>query len=343
MLFEGLAQAFWIALVASAVMAYPTYRLLLSLKSRQTVSQYAPEGHQAKQGTPTMGGIIIVIGVSVGLLFGPRSGYLDGPGWSRNTLFVGGSQLSFTLLLFLAFAAIGFIDDFLVPRLIKGKRGLGWKQKIVLELMAALLAIPALELPVNLTFIAVTVFVILFFSNAYNFSDGLDGLSSLLALSLFGGLGVLAFISGAQNAAICAAVVGAILPFLLLNAPPARMFMGDVGSLPIGALLGLEVCRLFLPPGGPSSGQAPLAITIPNLAALATLSLVMIAELVPVPLQIFWVKVFKKRIFPYTPIHHAFEKAGWPETRVVFMFAIAQALCVAGAISMLIWLPPGAQ
>jgi len=349
----GVIPAFWIAFGASAIAAYPIFRLLLALKSRQTVSQFAPEGHQVKQGTPTMGGLIILIGIVSALVVIPtwalrsfgvpvvpvgtpsRGG--DFESWGQ----IHGFQAVATLLLVLAFAAIGFIDDFLVPRLIKGKRGLGWKQKILMQVLAALLAVPAVGLGWSAAGVGATVFVVLFFSNAYNFADGLDALAGTLGVLLFGGLGVLSYIAGGIDVPICAAMVGAFLPFLFLNAPPAKVFMGDVGSLPIGALLGLEVVRLFTPAGRlalQAADSAPYALAWPVLTAFAIFSFVMLAEIAPPPLQVFWVKVFKRKLFPFTPIHHAFEKAGWRETRVVFVFGLVQALCVALAITLICYL-----
>lgn len=305
---------FWVALLASAIGAYPIFRLLLALKSRQTVSQYAPEGHQLKQGTPTMGGLIIVFGMVVAM-----GGYLVSGYTNRDACLP-------AIALVLAFAAIGFIDDFVVPRLIKGKRGLGWKQKIIMEFFASLLGVWALGVPLVSWQAGLVVFLILFYSNAYNFSDGLDGLAGTLALLIFGGLAALAMCFGQQDIGPYGVVIGATIPFLLLNAPPAKIFMGDVGSLPIGAFMGLMVTQIGL--------NSEIGSPVGRWTALAILSLVMVAELVPVPLQIFSVKVFKRKLFPYTPIHHAFEKAGWKETRVVFVFALVQLLCVAVALSV---------
>ncbi len=336
--YEQALSFFWVAFPASAVAAYPVYRLLIALKSRQTVSQYAPEGHQVKQGTPTMGGIIVLVGVIVGLFVRCfPTGNNSTPAFA-------------TLGLVVAFALIGFIDDFVVPRLFKGKRGLGWKQKILMELVASVLGIYAVGVPLLSLDAGVAVFVILFFSNAYNFSDGLDGLSGSLAILIFCGLAALGGVYGFRDVSPSLIVIGATLPFLFLNAPPAKLFMGDVGSLPIGALMGVVVLSLLLNPAAAvfHPNLVEDRFVVPNtfiwsaqtVVPLLILSLVMIAELVPPPMQIFWVKVFKKKLFPYTPIHHAFEKAGWKETRVVFVFAIVQIVCIAAAVSTAIAMRP---
>jgi phospho-N-acetylmuramoyl-pentapeptide-transferase len=142
---------------------------------------------------------------------------------------------------------------------------------------------------------------------------------------LFGLVGVQSALSITNGPLLMSQIIaGATLPFLFWNAPKARVFMGDVGSLAIGSFLGASFFA-----GTRSS--TPMAIPPYGYLALFLWSFVMIAELVPVPLQIASVKLRKKKLFPYTPIHHAFEKAGWPETRVVFMFVIVQVCCSVAA------------
>lgn len=305
--------AFWAAFAASAVAAWPVYRVLLALRSRQTVSEYAPEGHQAKQGTPTMGGIIVLIGIAAGFWYG---GVRDPALWMAT----------------FGFAAIGFVDDFVVPRTRPGKRGLGWKPKIMMQAAVAAGALALWPFELGPQGLAVCFTLILFFANAYNFADGLDGLAGTIGALLatgFAGLAAINLTPSAGTATI--ALIAAMLPFLMLNAPPARLFMGDVGALGIGAMFGVLAPQLvqvmFERPAVIVNARAMVF-------ALAVLSVLLVAELVPVPLQIAWVKVFKRRLFPYTPIHHAFEKAGWPETRVVAMFCLAQALLLAAALTM---------
>ncbi len=322
--------SFWLSFAVAALFAWPIYKGLLAMKSRQTVSEFAPEGHQLKQGTPTMGGLIIVVGVLPVLLWHP---FLDAfRGFGESVRSSSSPEWSWAaLVVFIGFALIGFIDDFVVPRMMPGKRGLGWKQKLLMQfaiggvgawLLTGWFAMPAI----------LTLFTVLFFANAFNFVDGLDGMAGTVLLSLAVGLCILGGVRGYNTlqAPTMLALVGATIPFLFLNAPPAKLFMGDVGSLPIGALLGLAVSWIAFVP-------APEARNFVSntevLTGLGILSLLMVAELVPVPLQIFWVKVFKKKLFPYTPIHHAFEKAGWKETRVAAMFALIQFLLMVLAIT----------
>ncbi len=292
-----------------------------------------------------MGGLIIAagFGVALAVLSLPSSGVSatigDSVGQSGIELIPGTARL--ILVLFVLFSLIGFVDDYVVPRLLVGKRGLGWKQKIAMQLVAALVyAVPAYS--GNATYIGVAVFLVLFFSNAYNFSDGLDGLAGSLLVTLsFGLMGVAAIAGHSEVLPVLMALVGATIPFLVLNAPPAKIFMGDVGSLGIGAVFGATVLMITLPVtthqvahfSGPPPGP-PIGICL----ALVVASLMMVVELVPVPLQIASVKLRHKKLFPYTPIHHAFEKAGWPESRVVWLFALCQFVLSALAIQIAVGL-----
>jgi phospho-N-acetylmuramoyl-pentapeptide-transferase len=332
-LLEG-AKSAGIALAVSGVLAYPIYRLLLVIKSRQTVSKYLP-GHQGKQGTPTMGGIIIVVG------------YLAGVASVSNvTEFIAAS------LFFLSFAVIGFVDDFVVPRLSRTKKGLGWTPKLAMQVfvvsLVTLYGYIKLETKPPFEAIAmayaVILFIQLFYSNAYNFTDGLDGLAATVALAwLAGYVGffVLELVPTEQFAIGCS-LVGSLIPFLVLNARPAKVFMGDVGSLPIGALLGLllyATLPILMPISTSIDGNdghwawawGPWEVWL----AFLLMSGVMIVELVPVPLQILSVKLRKKRIFLKTPIHHALEDKGWSEVRIVTTFALAQLICSAAAVGLM--------
>jgi phospho-N-acetylmuramoyl-pentapeptide-transferase len=334
-------RPFLLALVVASLSAFPVYKLLLALKSRQNVSQYAPEGHQKKQGTPTMGGII----VAIGFLAVPFYGAIRG-----NHRYY--EQNSAIFWLFLSFALIGFVDDFVVPRVFPGKRGLGWKQKIIMQFAAAVFCAHTMYGDFSLECWGM-VFFILFFSNAYNFSDGLDALASLLLVGLVFGLVFLTYFEGQWGLSrYLVALLGAIIPFLYLNKPKAKIFMGDVGSLPIGAVLGMVVAVLVYPRSGPGltfdtllirtdMGAYPMTTPLSSPQGwmlrgiiLVIVSGMMIVELVPVPLQILSVKVRKKKLFSFTPVHHAFEKKGWPEIKVVAIFAGCQLLMSLVAVAL---------
>ncbi len=299
---DNALQVFLISLLTTAITSPFIMRLLISLKSRQTIHKDAPETHQLKAGTPTMGGLMVLLGTAAGLIIVQS--------WATLTLLVG-------------FGLIGFTDDYIVPRMMSGKRGLGWMPKLAMQVLFGIAALWQLNLaPWAL---GTGLFFILFFTNAYNFADGLDGLAGLL------GIFMALTIFMIHPSSVPLALLGGLIVFLFYNAPPAKVFMGDVGALAIGAVFGL----LFMQATLPNSGSFLEYILSRRFWIMAIWSLVMIAELLPVPLQIFSVKVFKKKLFPYTPIHHAFEKAGWPETRVTFMFTMVQAACGIIAVLMM--------
>ncbi|ARU40387.1 hypothetical protein CCB80_04225 [Armatimonadetes bacterium Uphvl-Ar1] len=317
---RDVALAMLASLLASAVAAPFVFKMLVAMKSRQNVSAHLAE-HAHKQGTPTMGGIIVLIGLLAGMACTWRAEYLG------------------VLVLVLGFAAVGFADDYLVPKMKPGSRGLHWAPKLGLEIGAAVGAafLTGWKDPIQM---GVFVFLVLFLSNAYNFSDGLDTLAGGLGVILCLGYFLLVAFLGVRVAEgdydpssimpLATALGVAFLPFLYYNSPPARVFMGDVGALPIGAVFAwMSMGILF---GG--SGE----LNTPVLLPVSVILLVMLIEIVPVPIQIFWVKVFKKRAFNFkTPIHHAFQEKGWPETRIVWLFHVVQAGLVVLALGWL-WL-----
>ncbi len=307
---DAFLGTFWRAFLVSGILAYPIFKILLAMKARQTISKHLGESHQKKQGTPTMGGLIIL----PGLVFAT---------WTGNWAVTVG---------ILSFAAIGFIDDFVVPRLMPGKRGLGWSQKLLMQFVSTGAMVQLGWPEADWVQKGIVAFLILFMANAYNFADGIDalagGLISLLSLGLLGaayllGIGADAIIP------VAGALLGATIPFLFLNAPPAKIFMGDVGSLPIGATLGYAFGVLCT---STWNGFSSTYLWV----AWICLGFIMIAELVPVPLQILSVKVLKKRLPIRTPIHHTFEHIGWPESRILFMFLLVQALCVTASMTWII-------
>lgn len=283
------ALSFWISFGAAALAAYPILALLRRLRAESIISRYAPKAHQSKQGTPSMGGIITLVGCLVAVVWGLMFRNWDGIG-------------AVVWLLF-AFALVGLLDDFVIPHL-TGKRGIGWMPKLALQLIAVLPLFFVLPLGAAVS----VAFWALFFANAVNFSDGLDGLAaSLLLLTL----PVLALLLGwSAESVIALAICGGLLPFLFLNAPPARVFMGDVGALSFGATYGYLFAQ--------AEWQRSWAPWV--------LSIVFIVELLLVPIQIAAVKTLGRRVFPATPIHHAFEVCGWQESRVVWSFLIVQAV-----------------
>lgn len=266
-----------------------------------------------------MGGLIIVFGATAGMLATNTDWHL--------------------IALFLGFALIGFMDDYIVPKMMPGKRGLGWIPKLAMQIgvcLACLLTLPEIH-PIT---VAWTVFAILFMANAYNFADGLDGLAGGLFLVL--GVGLLAImpthVDGQTISYAILAIIGGIIPFLFLNAPPAKLFMGDVGSLAIGSVLGYSAMTLWKEFARVETvtNAASSSTTHYGHIALVVIFFVMIAELVPVPLQILSVKLRKGiRLFRKTPIHHTFEVYQWPESRITWSFILVQVVCALTAFGII--------
>lgn len=311
-------QAFVAALVSFvlALFAAPlVYRVLLKTQSRQKVSEHVPE-HASKEGTPTMGGLIVLIGL-IGAFF-----------------FVPDGQLLTPLALVAGFALIGFVDDYVMPRTAAKNRGLGWRHKFLMQVFVATGAylLGGARDPLAL---AIAVFFVMFFANAYNFADGMDALAGGLAVMIALGFAVIGRLVLSDVdvelalLVLMSGVAAAFVPFLFVNAPPAKVFMGDVGALPVGALLGWAFLVV-----GEAQSHVPSKV---NVIGAVLVSLVLVVELVPVPLQILSVKLRKgKRLFPRTPVHHAFQHAGWPETRVVWSFHLVQAILIAVAVGV-VW------
>ncbi len=312
--------------------------LIRMLKSRQRGGQPirddGPESHLlTKRGTPTMGGFLILLAMTVStLLWADLS---NGFVWAA-------------LIVTISFGAIGFLDDYrkVVQR---NSKGLPGRAKLLLQVMIAasaafwitrlspeplqyMLAVPFLKgvlLDLGPMFIAVATVVIVGASNAVNLTDGLDGLAIVPVLIAAGVFALIAylvgnavfanylqihFVRGAGELAIfCGAMVGAGLGFLWFNAPPARVFMGDTGSLSLGGALG-----------------AVSVITRHELV-LALVGGLFVLETVSVIVQVISFKLTGKRVFRMAPLHHHFEKMGWAEPTIVIRFwIIASILALAG-------------
>jgi phospho-N-acetylmuramoyl-pentapeptide-transferase len=285
--------------------------LLRELRLRQRVYEDAPQTHQSKSGTPTMGGLVFVA-VFAGLL-----------------LVVHVALLPELCFLILACAAIGFADDYLAIR--QGRnRGLTARTKFLATALVAIIFLRAIDasyglFPRNVLFHAGTysmivphwlwllvgIIAVTGTIHAVNLTDGLDGLAAgtmLPPLAVFTGLGLQMLIPAVAIAAPVG--LGACLGFLPFNWHPAKMFMGDTGSLALGALL---------------SG---LAILTGEMLLLVIVGAVFVAEALSVILQVSYFKITKgKRIFRMSPLHHHFELVGWPETKVTMRFWMASLLC----------------
>lgn len=275
------------------VFAMGLFNLLINvlrrIKGYQTIYALSPESHKKKANTVSFGGLGIVLTVLVGAV----------------VFRIVNPMVVWVLLLFFAFSIIGFVDDFLSATQ-KQNKGLSAKHKFILQMAVAgvfLLVFHAFLKPLGFFEAIFYGFMIVGASNATNLTDGLDGLLGGLSLITLVGFSYyfyqLGFVSCLQ---CCYIVMVALVVFLGFNFNPASIFMGDTGSLALGALF------------------AGLAIISPNPWVLLSLGAVYIIETLSVMIQVFYFKRTQRRIFLMTPLHHHFELMGFSEKRTVFLF-----------------------
>ncbi len=297
----------------------PLIYLLKKYRIGKVIRIEGPERHQTKLGTPTMGGLMVILPV-VTITVALHIANL----WGMTLI---GRSVLVPLFAAIAFGALGAVDDWEGVR--GPRRGLGMKawqkmagQLVFATIIAAVLmwkldihsiAIPTVRNKIDLSYfyLPIAIFVIVGTSNAVNLTDGLDGLAGSLAALSFSAYGVIAFLQGQiWLAAFCFTVVGAIMAFLWFNAYPADLFMGDLGSLSLGAMLGV------------------VALMTGQWAILPIISLPFVAEALSVILQVTYFKLSGgKRIFKMSPLHHHFELLGWEETQVTQRFWLVGTLC----------------
>ena len=280
--------------------------MLARFKFGQTVRDEGPQSHLAKNGTPTMGGVMMIVAILI-------------TGLTRATISKG---LIVGLICIVGFGFVGFLDDFIK---IKMKRSLGLKayQKIILQFALALyiayyqysaspsatqIMIPFTDYIINLgpLYVPIMMFVIIGTVNAVNLTDGLDGLASGITLIVSIFFMLLAISVGNSDVAILAAATGgACLGFLGFNSYPAKVFMGDTGSMALGGAV------------------VSFAVLTNSVLLIPIVGGIYFAEAISVIIQVTSFRLTGKRVFKMAPIHHHFEQCGWPETRVVFVFWIA--------------------
>ncbi|SFL58684.1 Phospho-N-acetylmuramoyl-pentapeptide-transferase [Salibacterium qingdaonense] len=316
----GLITAFLLTVIFSPL----TIPLLKRLKFGQSIRTEGPESHMKKGGTPTMGGIMILISVLAASII------IQGIvlSWSTNTFLL--------LLVTIGFGVVGFIDDYIK---ITKKRNLGLtsRQKLAGQILIAVIFFGVLNDSSFSTDIAVpgtswsfeagwfyfllVVVMLVGSSNAVNLTDGLDGLLAGTGAVAFGAFAVLAWHVDMADAAVFAATAaGAVLGFLVFNAHPAKVFMGDTGSLALGG------------------GLAALAIITKMELLLVIIGFVFVMETLSVILQVFFYKWKGTRLFKMSPLHHHFELSGWSEWRVVVTFWTAAAVCAVAGIYIEVWI-----
>ena len=320
-----------ISFVLAVVWGPLLIKLLRRFRIGKRIRIDGPRGHQTKLGTPTMGGLMIVVPV---LLITLALNIYNLVGQT-----VIGLSILVPLGVMLAFAVLGAIDDIAGVRGMRRGEGFSARQKIVWEIGITLaialvlhfgldlrsVAVPgiAAKIDIGVYYVPIAMFVILSFSNAANLTDGLDGLAGIIMASAFVGYGVIAFLQGqVYLVGFCFTVVGACFAFLWYNAHPAQMFMGDTGSLALGATLGTVALM---------TGQWLL---------LPIVALVPVAETLSVVIQVAYFKYTKRRngqgrrVFKMTPLHHHFELLGWSETQVVQRFWLVQLMAVMAGVAL---------
>ncbi|MCP8970247.1 phospho-N-acetylmuramoyl-pentapeptide-transferase [Ectobacillus ponti] len=324
MLEQGLSITIGVAFLIAVALSPFFIPFLRRLKFGQSIREEGPKSHQKKSGTPTMGGIVIFISLMITT--------------ALMVLKFGRMNAETYLLLFVTFGygLIGFLDDF-IKVVMKRNLGLTSKQKLLGQVIIALvffvfhrvygfataLRIPGTDITVELgwAYFALILFLLVGTSNAVNLTDGLDGLLAGTAAVAFGAFAIIAVYQGQYEIAIfCMAVVGAVLGFLVFNAHPAKVFMGDTGSLALGGAL------------------AAVAILLRQELLLAVIGGVFAIETLSVIIQVISFKTTGKRVFKMSPLHHHYELSGWSEWRVVTTFWAVGVLFAALGIYIEVWM-----
>lgn len=291
---------------------------LHKLKFGQSIREEGPKSHQAKRGTPTMGGIMIILGITFGTVAAAP----------LNT------EILLALFIMLGHFVLGFLDDYI--KVVK-KRNLGLKakQKMLGQIIIAVVTmiigtrslgidttvwVPIINESINIGagYYLLLLFVLVGTSNAVNLTDGLDGLASGTVAIAASAYAVVCVNMGHSDLAIfCVAIVAACVAFLRFNAHPAKVFMGDTGSLALGGAL------------------AAVGILTHTEVLLAIIGFVFVCEALSVIIQVISFKTTGKRVFRMSPIHHHFELGGWSEWKVVFVFWLAGLLASVVALNLL--------
>jgi len=310
--------AVMIGFLGALVLGIILIPILKNLKIGQRISVFVGDSHRKKEGTPTFGGFIFIIPTLITTIILLLTGKME---FTTN--------LGIILLVFVGYAFLGFLDDFLSYRK-KNNEGLTTFQKLFLQILIALgffylymktggstaLHISTLGVHIEMGWLygLFLLFILVGASNAVNLTDGLDGLAGGLSAIAFIAFSLISLMVGFEEIGIFTFIlVGALLGFLFFNTHPAKIFMGDTGSLALGAVMGA------------------VAILTHREVTLLVVASVFVIETLSVILQVIWVYLFKRKLFLMTPLHHHFEKLGWEETDIVKMFwAIGLILTMAG-------------
>lgn len=321
LIFGSFVAAFLLALILSK----PFLELLKKYKISKQIREIASTGekasrylemHKKKAGTPTMGGILIW-GTTFLIVIGSR--LLSAVGATDRSL-LNRKETWLPLATLLAVAILGAFDDFFNIRGLGKSKGINVRPKFLWLTLFAFLGglwfyyklgydqfhVPVIgDIYLGLWYIPLFMLVIISTANAVNITDGLDGLAGGLLIIAFASFGVIAFAKGLFIlAALCAVITGSCLAFLWHNIPPAKFYMGDTGSLSLGATLGV------------------IAMMTDSFIPLILIGFIFVIETLSIIIQILSKKVFKKKVFKVAPLHHHFEYVGWSEAKVVMRFWI---------------------
>lgn len=314
----------FIAFIIAVALGPIVLPLLRKLNIGQSIREDGPQTHLKKTGTPTMGGIIIMIAMLITLFL---SGIINADLIDKNIYIL--------ILATLGFGMIGLIDDYII---VVKKRNLGLKayQKLIGQILLAILLalyhsssselgtkliVPFLDnqyIDLGALYIPFIVFVVVGTVNSVNLTDGLDGLASGVTLIVLSFFAIVAFSWGMISISIFAlALAGSCLGFLMHNAYPAKVFMGDTGSLALGGAVSAIAVLLNLP------------LIIPIVGGIYFI------EALSVIIQVVFFKLKGKRVFLMSPLHHHYEQKGWKETKIVLIFwTITLILCMIGIYSL---------
>jgi phospho-N-acetylmuramoyl-pentapeptide-transferase len=301
-----------LSFILAVIWGGPLIKLLHYFKVGKLIREEEPDRHLEKMGTPTMGGLMIILPVALLTIFLNAVALLGYDLLGRSVLV--------PLLVMIAFGILGAVDDWQGLRGPRRRQGMRARTKLMIQIVLALIAAFALKYFLNVPemywpgysqpislgyfYIPIAVFIIVGCSNVINFTDGMDGLAGLISATAFAGYGAIALMQEQVFLArFCFTIVGALFGFLWFNVHPAELFMGDTGSLALGATLGT------------------FALMTGQWLALPLIAIIPVSEGISVILQIIYFRLTKgKRLFRMAPLHYHFELIGWSETQVVQRF-----------------------
>ena len=317
--------AIMIGFLSSVVLGLIMIPMLKRMHVGQKISIFVGENHKKKEGTPTMGGLIFILSTFFTTLCLLVTKKIE---LTNNLIII--------LLVFLGYALIGFLDDYISLK--RGNNeGLTSFQKLFLQLIIALgffylymknggqtaLIVSTLGIHIEMGWFygVFLLFVLVGASNAVNLTDGLDGLAGGLSAIAFIAFSLISLMVGFEEIGIFTFILtGSVMGFLIFNTYPAKVFMGDTGSLALGAVM------------------AAVAILTHREVTLLIVASVFVIETLSVILQVIWLRLFEKKLFLMTPLHHHFEKLGWSEQDIVKLFWVVGLILTMAGIFFGVWL-----